>query len=106
MLAKFFTSQLAYVFKVNNGNTRIMCEIWSSTRTTFIVNFEQVSHNVFGASIVHFEQVNASWGECIEATIKDINLTNFFVKPNFSFIYDTGKTMLFYISQILERNFS
>ena len=36
-----------YMFKVNNGNTRTRCEIFSKlTIKTFIVNFESISHLV------------------------------------------------------------
>ena len=35
------------LFKINNGNTRILCQICSKlTKTLFIVNFEQISHIV------------------------------------------------------------
>ena len=59
-----------YLFKVNDGNARSICEICSklTIKTAarrqwrrsgiFIVNFEQTSH---GISIVDFKQVNAGW---------------------------------------------
>ena len=48
-----------YMFKVNNRNTRIRCEIFSKlknkdTRTTSLTSCSSVS-------IVNFEQVNAGW---------------------------------------------
>ena len=54
-----------YLFKVNNGNTKTMCEICSKstilatephqilTRTTSVCSS--------GVSILHFEQVNTGW---------------------------------------------
>ena len=40
-----------YMFKVNNGNTKTVCEICS------IINFEQISY-WSGVVIVDFEQAN------------------------------------------------
>ena len=62
-----------YMFKVNNRNTRIRCEVCSKLTIKiperphwrlsgiFIVNFEHISH-LASVSIVNFEQVNAGWG--------------------------------------------
>ena len=61
-----------YMFKTNDRNTRIRCEICSKLTIQipeqcqwrysgiFIVNFEHIS-TCSSVSIVNFEQVNASW---------------------------------------------
>ena len=58
------------MFKVNNQNTRTMCEICSKLTIktpercqlhrsgVFVVHFEQ---NLSGVSTVNFEQVNTGW---------------------------------------------
>ena len=63
-----------YLFRVNNRNTRTMCETCSklTIKTSerhhwrrsgvFIVNSEQISH-YSGVFTVDFEQVNTSWVE-------------------------------------------
>ena len=43
-----------YIFKVNNRNTRIWCEICSKLTSNFTPSSS--------VSIVIFEQVNAGWG--------------------------------------------
>ena len=40
-----FFQALTYFFKINNENTRTMCEIWRQSGV-FIVNFEQISQIV------------------------------------------------------------
>ena len=62
-----------YLFKVNNKNTRTMCEICPKFMIKtieqrhwhcfgiFIVNFEKILHNCSSVSIVPFEKVNARW---------------------------------------------
>ena len=68
-LAAVFPAAI-YLFKVENGNTGAMCEIWLKfpikipeqghcrLSGDFIVNFEQISH-CSGISIVGFNQGNA-----------------------------------------------
>ena len=58
-----------YLFKVNNGNTRIVFEICSklTTKTPERCHacrsdvFEQISHYCWRVSIVDFEKVNDGW---------------------------------------------
>ena len=64
---------LNYLFKVNNGNTRTMCEIYSKlTKKTpkrrqwrrsgiFVVNFEQISHIVLVLPFLTLKNVNECW---------------------------------------------
>ena len=55
-----------YLFKVNNRNTRKICEICSTIE--FVLVFLLLTLNIFynnwrrsGVYIVHFEEVNVSW---------------------------------------------
>ena len=68
------------MLKVNNVNTKTICEICSKLTIKtpdrrhlcrsdiFMVNFEQISH-CFGVSIVGFERVNAGWEVFVQRTI-------------------------------------
>ena len=74
MLKLFDTNNpdVIYLFKVNNGKTRTICEIcsklilktaerrhWCLRRSSvFIADFNQISHII---SIVDFERVNVHW---------------------------------------------
>ena len=70
-----------YLFKVNNKKIREMCEICSKLTIetperyqwqwsgVFIVYFEHISH-LFCASIVDFEQINVTWAELFEISVK------------------------------------
>ena len=53
------------MFKVNNRNTKQICEICSTvtikTSDVFTVDFEHISHLVLVLTIVDFEQVIAGW---------------------------------------------
>ena len=67
------------LFKVNNGNTKTKCEIWSKlTKKTperchccrtgaFIASFEQISYHTLyiGVCIVDFEQINVGRASAI-----------------------------------------
>ena len=81
------------MFKVNNKNTRIRCEICSKLTTktpercqwgrsgVFIVNFEHISQ--LAVSIVNFEQVNANW--VATKTFQSYKKYNLKVPENFHF---------------------
>ena len=73
-----------YKFKVNNGNIRTICEIYSKLTKhqndfsgILIVNFEPISYIFQVISIIGFEQVNPGW----EAPWK--NIFNFFCQVTF-----------------------
>ena len=62
-----------YLFKVNNGNTRTMCEIWSELTiktpelrqwrrfVVFFVNFEHISHIVLVFSLLTWKETSFWW---------------------------------------------
>ena len=62
-----------YLFKVSDGNTKTICEIWSKLITkipkhhsgVLILNLLNKCHTLSsGASIVHHEKVTFSWAYC------------------------------------------